>query len=81
MIGGVIIKYILKKLLIAHNKKFVTLQEIYQYEFIFELLYANNKSIRDSIRRLLQELRDEGFLIFLKPGHYEIIQLEGNDEI
>lgn len=53
------------------NKEEFNLTEIYEYEEIFANKYPKNNTIRDSIRRNLQELRDLGLVIFLGNGMYK----------
>lgn len=53
------------------NKQEFSLAEVYRYEEIFQSNYPNNKTIRDSIRRNLQELRDLGLVKFLGNGVYK----------
>lgn len=51
------------------NKEF-TLSNIYEYRTVFKKNYPENNTIKDSIRRNLQELRDLGFIRFLGQGKY-----------
>lgn len=46
------------------------LSDIYSHEEIFQRQYPKNNTIRDSIRRNLQELRDMGLIKFLGDGRY-----------
>lgn len=48
-----------------------SLMDVYNYEHIFSKAYPNNKTIKDSIRRNLQELRDLGLIKFLGNGKYK----------
>ena len=41
--------------------------------------YPNNNTIKASIQRTLQDIRDEGYLIFLNRGEYKVNSQE-NDE-
>lgn len=50
-----------------------SLADVYEKEEILKILYPNNNTIRDSIRRNLQELRDLGLVRFLGNGRYEKI--------
>jgi predicted transcriptional regulator len=43
--------------------------------------YPNNNTIRGSIRRNLQELRDLGLIKFLGNGKYKKLWLDKNREI
>ena len=47
-----------------------TLADIYEYEYIFKKQFPENNTVRDSIRRNLQELRDLGLIRFLGNGKY-----------
>ena len=53
------------------NNQVFSLAEVYEYEQIFQTNYPNNNTIRDSIRRNLQELRDLGLIKFLGNGIYK----------
>lgn len=52
------------------EKEEFALFDIYEFEKIFQREYPNNNTIRDSIRRNLQELRDMGLIKFLGDGRY-----------
>jgi len=41
--------------------------------------YPKNNTIKASVRRTLQEIRDEGYLIFISRGVYKVNTQE-NDE-
>ena len=57
-----------------------TLEELYRVGFnILSRRYPNNNTIKASIRRTLQEIRDEGYLIFLEKGEYKVNNIS-NDE-
>lgn len=53
-----------------HQAEF-SLSDIYGYEDIFSEKFPNNNTIKDSIRRNLQELRDLGLIKFLGNGKYK----------
>lgn len=53
------------------DKQVFSLAEVYKYEQIFQNNYPSNNTIRDSIRRNLQELRDLGLIKFLGNGVYK----------
>lgn len=53
------------------HKDVFSLTEVYKYEQIFQSNYPDNNTIRDSIRRNLQELRDIGLVKFLGNGVYK----------
>ena len=42
-----------------------TLDEVYEFEQNFSARYPENNTVRDSLRRNLQELRDDGMLEFI----------------
>lgn len=52
------------------NKEEFSLADIYSFEYIFQREYPDNNTIRNSIRRNLQELRDMGLIKFLGDGRY-----------
>ena len=57
-----------------------TLQELYRFSYNnLSIKYPNNNTIKASIQRTLQDIRDEGYLIFLNRGEYKINSKE-NDE-
>ena len=58
-----------------------SLQELYQYEEYFKLVYPSNFHIKDKLRQTLQNLRDKGLLIFLSQGNYQMISGRVSDEI
>lgn len=47
-----------------------TLQDMYKFEKSFQKEYPNNNTIKNTIRRNLQELRDMGLIKFLGDGVY-----------
>jgi hypothetical protein len=49
-----------------------TLQELYEFEPYFMDVYPKNAHIKDKIRQVLQHLRDEGLVVFLQNGVYEM---------
>lgn len=53
------------------EKNEFSLDDIYVYEEIFLKKYPNNNTIKASIRRNLQELRDLGLIKFLGNGKYK----------
>nr|WP_278245831.1 hypothetical protein [Clostridium novyi] len=53
------------------EKNEFSLDDIYVYEEIFFKKYPNNNTIKASIRRNLQELRDLGLIKFLGNGKYK----------
>lgn len=59
-----------------------TLQEVYEHVPKLEKMYPNNNTIKASIRRNLQELRDKGLITFIEnnKGTYQLIeQIEKKD--
>jgi hypothetical protein len=57
-----------------------TLQEFYRLSYNnLAMKYPNNNTIKASIQRTLQDIRDEGYLIFLNRGEYKVNSPE-NDE-
>ena len=51
-----------------------TLKEVYKFEDFFEKEYPKNKTVRASIRRNLQEIRDDGYIKFMDKGVYKRIK-------
>ena len=51
-----------------------TLADLYCYESLLKEQYPENNTIRASIRRNLQKLRDNGKIEFLNNGKYKIIK-------
>ena len=59
---------------------YFTLQEFYKTSFKnLQMKYPKNNTISCTIRRTLQELRDDGYLEFVAPGKYRVIS-EENDQ-
>jgi len=64
----------------GHDMGHFTLQDFYKTSFInLSLTFPNNNTIKASVQGGLQNLRDEGYLEFIKRGHYRVISKE-NDE-
>ena len=56
-----------------------TLEELYRLSYNnLCMKYPNNNTIKASVRRTLQEIRDEGYLIFLEKGEYKVNTQENN---
>lgn len=53
------------------NKDEFSLSDLYAKEKVFKHEYPDNNTVRDSIRRNLQELRDIGLVKFLGNGKYK----------
>ena len=51
-------------------KDVFTLDDVYQYESELSRKYPQNQTVRASMRRQLQVLRDQGFLEFIDRGVY-----------
>ena len=50
-----------------------TLQEFYRVSFnVLSRKYPNNNTIKASIQRTLQDIRDDNYLIFLNRGEYKV---------
>jgi len=47
------------------------LEEIYVFETHFSKLYPENKTLRASLRRNMQDLRDDGSIEFNNRGSYK----------
>lgn len=54
------------------NKAEFTLSEVYSFEGELAVAHPENRNIRPKIRQQLQELRDLGFLEFVRPGCYRL---------
>lgn len=69
--------------LIINNFKTLgfSLQELYQYEEYFKMVYPSNYHIKDKLRQTLQNLRDKGLLVFLAQGNYRLVNIKVSDEI
>lgn len=52
------------------------LKDLYAYKKNLAELYPNNKNIKAKIRQVLQQLRDEGNVMFLGKGWYRRIKSE-----
>ena len=48
-----------------------TLADVYAFEPELQEIHPDNNSIQDTMRRVLQELRDAGYLRFLERGVYQ----------
>jgi len=48
-----------------------SLQDIYNYTTSLELLFPENKHIKEKIRQQLQFIRDDGIIIFIGNGKYK----------
>lgn len=48
-----------------------SLTDVYEKEYIFKKKFPNNNTVKDSMRRNLQELRDLGLVKFLGNGKYK----------
>lgn len=48
------------------------LDELYFYENLLQKKYPNNLHIRDKVRQVLQQLRDDGVIDFLGQGTYSV---------
>jgi hypothetical protein len=49
-----------------------TLDDVYAFEDRLAAIYPGNNNIRPKIRQQLQVLRDQGYLIFLGRGRYQV---------
>ena len=50
-----------------------TLEELYRVSYNnLSMKYPKNNTIKASVRRTLQEIRDEGYLIFIEKGEYKV---------
>ena len=59
-----------------------TLQEFYRVSFnVLSRKYPNNNTIKASIQRTLQDIRDDNYLIFLNRGEYKVNSQENNEFI
>ena len=58
------------------------LEELYRFSYYnLSMKYPNNNTIKASIQRTLQDIRDEGYLIFLNRGEYKVNSQENNEFI
>ena len=55
------------------NKREFSLNEIYLLEGELQGMHPRNRNVRPKIRQQLQVLRDLGFLRFLTPGRYSLV--------
>ena len=72
----------IKKEIIKNNFDlgYFTLQEFYKTSLkTLQDKFAKNNTVDCTIRRTLQELRDDGYLEFVKKGKYRVIS-EENDQ-
>ena len=53
----------------------ITLADVYEMEYLFKKKFPNNNTIKDSMRRNLQGLRDLGLIKFLGNGNYKKLWL------
>ena len=67
----------LLRLLHSLNKEEFTLAEAYSFENQLKSRYTNNQNIKPKIRQQLQTLRDAGVLLFIKPGVYRFLTIQG----
>ncbi len=66
----------LYELIIRNFENEFTLKDLYVYEPLLREQYPENNTIRASIRRNLQKLRDDGRIKFIAHGKYQITKLE-----
>lgn len=66
----------LYELIIRNFQNEFTLNDLYAYEPLLQEQYPENNTIRASIRRNLQKLRDDGKIKFITHGKYQIIKGE-----
>jgi type II restriction enzyme len=50
-----------------------TLDEVYSFVETLSKKHPDNKHIKEKIRQQLQILRDKGYLKFVEPGHYSLV--------
>ena len=66
----------------AYDLGYFTLQEFYRSSLKnLQMKYPKNNTVACTIRRTLQELRDDGYLEFAKKGKYRVISEENNEWI
>ena len=59
-----------------------TLEELYRVSFnVLSRRYPNNNTIKSTIRRTLQEIRDDGYLIFISRGVYKVNDVSNEEFI
>lgn len=63
----------LYELIIRNFNDEFSLNDLYNFESLLQEHYPENNTIRASIRRNLQKLRDDGKIEFLTPGKYKIL--------
>ncbi|MEW6413314.1 MAG: DpnI domain-containing protein [Candidatus Zixiibacteriota bacterium] len=56
------------------GKQEFSLQDVYKFESVLAAGHPSNKHIKDKIRQQLQVLRDRGYLEFVSPGRYRLVQ-------
>lgn len=67
-------KEIVKNTILDYFQKDFTLEDIYKFEDEYKVLKPENNTIKDTLRAVLQDLRDEGFIEFLDDrGNYRFI--------
>ncbi len=65
--------YIVYQLVLNNFKNDVfSLNKLYEFEHDFQRIYPANFHVKDKIRQILQNLRDERFIQFLGGGLYKI---------
>jgi len=65
--------YILYQLVLNNfSSNSFNLNEIYKFEKSFQRIYPSNFHIKDKIRQILQNLRDQNYITFLGNGKYQI---------
>jgi hypothetical protein len=62
---------LLKSCLDTMSNDEFTLEDVYAFEPIFEVLYPGNMHLRDKLRQLLQKLVAQGDIIRVSPGNYK----------
>ncbi len=55
------------------GKEEFSLDEVYAFEGVLSEAHPLNKHIKDKIRQQLQILRDKGYLTFVAPGRYSLV--------
>jgi hypothetical protein len=54
-----------------HSNPF-TLKELYEFEKAFQRIYPTNFHVKDKLRQILQNLRDQKYISFLGNGRYQV---------